>query len=55
MEEDQAMNKVVKAGWTVLMLGVGGWVAAAAPGTDRSAGQILNELDAVKIPLYDAS
>src|SRR5262249_54693208 len=49
--KDQAMYRVVNGRW-VVMLGVGMAIASAAPapGADRSAEQILKELDAVKAP-----
>ena len=40
-----------------VVLGVGGWAGSfsSAAGADRSAEQIIEELDDVKIPSYDAS
>jgi thiol-disulfide isomerase/thioredoxin len=41
--------------WTALVLGVGGWVASAeAIGADRTAEQILKEIDAAAAPQLDA-
>jgi len=51
------MSRIVKRTWVALVLGVGGWMASAgaAAGADRSAEQILKELDAVKAPTLDAT
>ena len=51
------MNRVEKSTWAAVVLGVATWFASAAPapGADRSAEQILKELDAVKAPVLDAT
>jgi thiol-disulfide isomerase/thioredoxin len=50
------MSRIAKGTWAAIVLGVGGSIASAgaAPGADRSAEQILKELDAVKYPTFDA-
>jgi thiol-disulfide isomerase/thioredoxin len=49
-------NRVARR-WAALVLGVGTWIAlaATAPGADRSAEQILKELDAVTYPTFGTS
>jgi thiol-disulfide isomerase/thioredoxin len=48
------MGKSVKGTWVAAVLG--GWIAtSAALGADRSAEQILKDLDTVKVPVFDAS
>ncbi|HZW33491.1 MAG TPA: TlpA disulfide reductase family protein [Isosphaeraceae bacterium] len=49
------MNRVTRR-WAAVVLGAGAWFASAAPapGADRSAEQILREIDAVKYPTFDA-
>ncbi|HZW33492.1 MAG TPA: TlpA disulfide reductase family protein [Isosphaeraceae bacterium] len=51
------MIRVAKGPWVVMMLGAGAWIASAtwASGADRTAEQILKELDAVKAPALDAA
>jgi thiol-disulfide isomerase/thioredoxin len=51
------MHTFAKIIFVGLILGVGGWAASfsSASGADRSAEQILKELDGIKIPLYNAS
>jgi thiol-disulfide isomerase/thioredoxin len=50
------MSRIVNGGWVAVVLGVGlGIVSPApAPGADRTAEQILKELEAVKLPTFDA-
>src|SRR5262249_50701491 len=56
-KKDQTMSRFGKGTWAVMMLGVGAWIAlaASAPAADRSAEQILKELDAVQAPALDAA
>jgi len=51
------MKTLAKVIFVAVVLGVGGWTASfsSASGTDRSAQQILKELDDVAIPLYEPS
>ena len=51
------MSRFGKGTRVVMMLSVGAWIALAerAPGADRTAEQILKELDAVKAPALDAT
>ena len=50
------MSRFGKGTRVVMMLSVGAWIALAewAPGADRTAEQILKELDAVKAPAPEA-
>jgi thiol-disulfide isomerase/thioredoxin len=50
------MSRMRKSPWAAMVLGIGGWIALAASalGADRSAAQILEELDSVKVPKLDA-
>jgi len=50
------MPMFARLSFVAVMLGVGGWSASlSASGADRSAEMILKELDAIKVPSYDAS
>ena len=51
------MSRVVNGRWVAVVLGVGMGISsvAPAPGADRTAEQILKELDAVPYPTFDAS
>jgi len=51
------MDSLARVTFVALVLGVAGWTASFSPasGTDRSAQQILKELDDVAIPSYEPS
>jgi thiol-disulfide isomerase/thioredoxin len=49
------MHPFGRVSFIAVMLGVGGWTASlSASDRDRSADQILEELDAIKLPSYNA-
>src|SRR5207253_175793 len=55
--KDQTMSRVAKARCVTVVLSVSAWIMSAgpAPAADRSAEQILKELDAVKAPTLEAT
>ena len=49
------MTRFARGMWTAMVLGVGGWVASAeAIAADRTAEQILKDIDAAAVPELDA-
>src|SRR5947209_15667302 len=49
------MKRITTSLWTALVIGAVGWAASAqTPGADRSAEQILKDIDAATAPKLDA-
>ena len=54
--EDKPMTRVARGMWTAIVLGVCGWVASsAAVAADRTAEQIIKDIDAAVAPKLDAT